>query len=251
MALLKIVRPKMNRILALGVLAGSLIPSIAAQDSVTIKSDPSDLSRPVSTFLNQIRQHDKIAVTYEDPRYSKRDDMQGPNTTFTYSVQGLQAQDGVEVTIARMLREYAASGGLTFSVVRDGTRLDVVPNEVLDATGKRIRQGSILDTVISVPAGQRDGVQLLQAICDQIKKQAGYEIDFGPSAPVNALLRYSTTEGIDNLTAHAALARLLDRVSAPGNFVWDLYYDPADGGYGLNLHVNAASRRNPLNDANL
>ena len=36
MALLKIVRPKMNRILALGVLAGSLIPSIAAQDSVTI-----------------------------------------------------------------------------------------------------------------------------------------------------------------------------------------------------------------------
>jgi hypothetical protein len=66
MALLKIVRPKMNRILALGVLAGSLIPSIAAQDSVTIKSDPSDLSRPVSTLLNHIRLHDKIAVTYED-----------------------------------------------------------------------------------------------------------------------------------------------------------------------------------------
>jgi hypothetical protein len=48
MALLKIVRPKMNPILALGALACSLIPSIAAQDSVTIKSDPSDLSRPVS-----------------------------------------------------------------------------------------------------------------------------------------------------------------------------------------------------------
>jgi hypothetical protein len=79
--------------------------------------------------------------------------------------------------------------------------------------------------------------------CYQIKKQAGYEIDFGPSAPVNALLSYSTTEGIDNLTAHAALARLLDRVSAPGNFVWDLYYDPANGGYGLNFaYVGHAGR---------
>jgi hypothetical protein len=233
----------MNRILALIVLTGSIAPSIAAQDSVTIESYASDVSRPVSALLNQVRQHERIAVTYEDPRYSKRDDMQGPNTAFTYSVQGLHAQDGVEVTIARMLREYAASGGLTYSVVRDGTRLDVVPNQVLDATGKRIRQGSILDTVISVPAGQRDGGQLLQAICDQIKKQAGYEIDIGPSAPANALLSYSTTEGIDNLTAHAALAWLLDRVSAPGSFVWDLYYDPADGGYGLNFaYVGHAGR---------
>jgi hypothetical protein len=64
-----------------------------------------------------------------------------------------------------------------------------------------------------------------------------------PSAPVNSLLRYSTAEGIDNLSAPTALAQLLDRISAPGNFVWDLYYDPADGGYGLNfVYVGRAGR---------
>jgi len=233
----------MNRLLPLVILVGCLASNGVAQDSVTIKSDPSDLSRPVSTLLNQIRQREKIAVTYEDPRYSKRADMVGPNTTFTYSSQGTQGPDGAEVTIARMLREYGASGGLTFSVARDGNRLIVVPNEVLDAAGKRIRQVAILDTVISIPPGQRDGGQFLQAICDQVQKQTGYEIGIGPSAPRNNLQRYSTAEGVDSQSARTALDHLLDSATPPGSFVWDLYYDPADGGYGLNFaYVGRAGR---------
>jgi hypothetical protein len=139
------------------ILVGCLAP-IVAQDSVAIKSDPSDLSRPVPTLLNQIRRREKIAVTYEDPRYSKRDDMEGPNISFTYSAQGLHGTDGVEVTVARLLREYGASGGLTFSLAKDGPRLNVLPDEVLDASRKRIRQGSVLDATITVPAAQRNGV---------------------------------------------------------------------------------------------
>jgi len=44
----------------------------SAQDSRTITSDPLDLSRPISTLLDQLRQREKIQVTYEDPRYSNR-----------------------------------------------------------------------------------------------------------------------------------------------------------------------------------
>jgi hypothetical protein len=220
----------------LSLVLTSLISSVGlAQDSVTIKSDPKDLSRPISTLLNQIRQREKIAVSYEDPRYNKRDDMEGPNVGFTYLAQAIEAPDGAEITIERMLREYGASGGLTFGVLKEGSRLYVVPNEVLDATGKRIRQSSILDTMISVPAAQRSGGQLLEAICEQVQKQTGYEIDIGPSAPINNLQRYSTAEGVDGLAARTALAELLDHASPPGSFVWDLYYDPADGGYGLNF----------------
>ncbi len=233
----------MNRLLLLVILAVCLAARGDAQDSVTIKSDPNDLSRPISTLLNQMRQRERIAVSYEDPRYIKRADMEGPNTSFTYSVQGLQGLDGAEVTVQRMLREYGASGGLTFSLVKAGVRIYVVPSEVLDAAGKRIRQGSVLDTVINVPAGQRDGGQLLQAICDQVQKQTGYEIGVGPSVPGNKLQRYSTTEGIYNESARAALAQLLDSATPPGTFVWDLYYDPADGGYGLNFaYVGRAGR---------
>lgn len=220
----------------LSLLSAFCIAGIAfAQDSATIKADPSDLFRPVSTLISQLRQREGIAISYEDPRYSKRDDMEGPNVAFTYSADGLRVPDGAEITVARMLREYGASGGLTFTVIAEGSRLYVVPNEVLDSTGKRVRQTSVLDTMISVSPAQRNGAQLLQAICDQIQKQTGYEIGIGPSAPINNLQRYSTTGGIDNLTARAAIAQLLDRASPPRTFAWDLYFDPADGGYGLNF----------------
>jgi hypothetical protein len=46
----------MTWLLSLLIFAGCLASSVAARDSVTIKSDPSDVSRPVSTLLNQIRQ---------------------------------------------------------------------------------------------------------------------------------------------------------------------------------------------------
>jgi hypothetical protein len=66
----------MNRLLPLLILMGCPALGAAAQDSVTITSDPRDLSRPISTLLNQLRQRDKIPVTYEDPRYSNRADIQ-------------------------------------------------------------------------------------------------------------------------------------------------------------------------------
>jgi len=50
-----------------------------AQVSHTISSDPTDLSRPISTLLDQLRQREKIQVTYQDPRYSNSADIQDEN----------------------------------------------------------------------------------------------------------------------------------------------------------------------------
>jgi hypothetical protein len=233
----------MNRVLIAVILVGCSAMSAASQDSVEIKVDRNDPARPLSTLLKQMRKREGVAVTYEDPRYNKRADMRGPDMTFSYSAQALHDPDGDQLAIARMLREYGASGGLTFSIVRDANRLNVVPTEVLDAAGKRVRQGSILDTAISIPPARRDGSELLQAICDAIKKETGYEIGVGPSAPDNILVRYSTMEGVDNVTARSALAHLLDSSTHPGSFVWDLYFDPADGGYGLNFAYVGPARR--------
>jgi hypothetical protein len=106
----------------------------------------------------------------------------------------------------------------------------------LDAAGNRVRQDSILDTVISVPPARRDGGELLQQICDQIQKQTGYEIVIGPSAPQNSLTRYRTTEGIESQSARGALDHRLDRTTHPGSFVWDLYYGPDVKAYMLNFN---------------
>ncbi len=48
-------------------LLGTFFLVATAQDSVTITSDPRDLSRPISSLINQIRQREKVSVTYEDP----------------------------------------------------------------------------------------------------------------------------------------------------------------------------------------
>jgi hypothetical protein len=234
--------------------------SVAAQDSVAITSDSRDLSRPVSTLISQLRQREKVSISYEDPRYVNPADIEdvtsrvagdrsgatdsggrrimvpkGHDVTFVYAPRDSRDPEGARKTIARMLREYTSLGGPSFAAVRNGTRINVVPNKVRDAAGLLADQGSVLDTVISIPAGRRDGGQLLEALCQQVKSQTGYEIGVGPSVPGNYLARYKTSAGIVGEKASTALAELLDHAAPPGSFVWDLYYDPSDRGYILNF----------------
>lgn len=233
---------------------------IAAQESVTISSGTSDISRPISTLLNQLRKGEKISVTCEDPRYSNSADIEditskvacnvsevekkyghrtvvprGRPITFVYTPNDFRTPDSAEATIARMLQEYRTLGSPTFGVIRDGSRLHVVPIDVLDIAGERVKQDSILDTLITIPSARRDGGQLLDAICDEVKKQTGYEIWVGPSAPGNSLARFKTVDGIESQTARTAVENLLDKLAAPDSFDWDLYYEPAEKAYGLNF----------------
>ncbi len=239
----------------------TLLTSIAnSQESVTISSDPEDSSRPVSTLLDKLRHREKISVTYEDPRYVNSNDIhdvtakvarnssgeekqlshrtlipQGRAISFVYSPVDLRTDEGAEATIARMLREYRMLGGPTFGIVRDSSRFHVVPIDVLDPAGNRAKQGSILSTVISIPAAPRDGGELLEAICEEVKKQTGYEIWIGPNAPGNSLAKYKTAEGVEGETAETAIEHLLDKLALPNSFDWDLYYDPGQKAYALNF----------------
>lgn len=222
----------MQRAIFLAILA-SFATAGFAQDSITVTSNPELTARPISALLQQLREHERIPVTYEDPRYSKRSDMDEKLLTFSYSRRDLRSAEGAEAIVARMLREYGGVGGVTFSVVKDGPRLHVVPNETFNSVGERIRQDSLLDTVVNILPRERSGNQLLQEICNQIKERTGYRIDIGPGNP--GLHNYRTAIGIENLSARAAFEKVWDGASSPGSFVWDLLYDPADGSYGLNF----------------
>ncbi|HEY3971515.1 MAG TPA: hypothetical protein VGM18_00840 [Candidatus Sulfotelmatobacter sp.] len=253
------------------ILLGTFILVAAAQDSVTVTSDPRDFSRPISTVINQIRQREKVSITYEDPRYANAAEIEdvtaqvakgselekryGPRIlvpkghplTFVYSPADMHNPDGAKATVERLLQEYASLGGPAFAVIGDNARLHVVPDEILNSSGTRVQQGSVLDSLITIPAARRDGGELLQAICDEIKKQSGYDVGIGPSAPDNYLAQYTTSEGITNKTAREALQDLLDRATPPSTFVWDLYFDPADSGYGLNFaYVGPAAGPVPM-----
>jgi hypothetical protein len=258
--------------LNLAAVALALIPMISkGQETVTITSDPSDLSRPVSTIINQIRKEARLSITYEDPRYVNQSDIEdvtaevsrgsdtekavgprilvprGHSISFVYSPGDIATLQAARKTLERMVHEYSMAGGPSFVVTQDGTRLHVQPSRVLSSSGVLVSQETILDAVISIPAANRDGGELLQAICDAVRKQTGYEIGIGPSAPGNYLSRYKSESAIEKTTAAKAIADLLDAASGRGNFDWDLYYDPADKAYMLNFaYVGPAAAPNGL-----
>jgi hypothetical protein len=144
------------------LLLGTFFLVATAQDSVTITSDPRDLSHPISSLINQIRQREKVSVTYEDPRYlnpadtedvtaeaSKGSELEkayGPRmlvpkghpVTFVYAPARMNGPGGAKATIERMLQEYASVGGPVFAAIGDDVRLHVVPREVLDPSGTRV-----------------------------------------------------------------------------------------------------------------
>jgi hypothetical protein len=123
---------------------------------------------------------------------------------------------------------------MRFTVEKEAMRLYVAPEELKDAKGERVRQEPILDTLIGIPAAHRESSQFLEAICNAVHQETGYKIGIG-STPANILQFYSTDEGVYNQTARAAVVQFLDRATHPGNFVWDLFYDPEDRSYGLNF----------------
>jgi hypothetical protein len=241
------------------LLCGCFTSLATAQEPVTVKAPPDDLSRPVSSVVDQIRKQTRTSITYEDPRYINQSDIEdvtdaaskasdtekkyGPrilvpkdhSITFVYALSDMKTPGSAKAVIERLVREYALGGGPAFAVTQDGNRLHVVPNQVLDASGVLAHQNSVLEAIITVSPARRDGGQLLQAICDAVRSKTGTEIEIGPSAPSNYLARFETKDGITNMPAAKAIANLLDAASSKAIFDWDLYYDPADRSYMLNF----------------
>lgn len=240
-------------------LCGCVTALATAQETVTVKAPSDDLSRPVSSIIDQIRKQTGASITYEDPRYVSHSDIEdvtdavskasdpekkygrrilipkGHPITFVYTPSDMKTLGSAKAVLERLVREYALGGGPEFTVTQDGTRLHVLPNQVLDTSGTLVHQGSVLEAVITVAPAHRDGGQLLQAICDAVRSKTGTEIEIGPSAPGNYLARFETKDGITNLPAAKAIANLLDAASPKATFDWDLYYDPADTSYMLNF----------------
>jgi hypothetical protein len=230
-----------------------------AQEAAIVKAPSDDLSRPVSSVITQIRKQTGVSITYEDPRYINQSDIEdvtdavskasdaekkfGPRIlipkghaiTFVYAPSEMKTPTSAKAVLERLVREYALGGGPAFTVTEDANRLHVVPNQALDASGAFVHQNSIFETLITVPASQRNGGQMLQAICDAVRNKTGIEIEIGPSVPSNYLARFETKSGITNLPAAKAIANLLDAASPKSIFDWDLYFDPADKSYMLNF----------------
>src|SRR5579864_1775936 len=66
----------MRQLLRCVVFCGCLTALATSQEAVTVKAPSDDLSRPVSSVIDQIRKQTGASITYEDPRYVNQSDLE-------------------------------------------------------------------------------------------------------------------------------------------------------------------------------
>ena len=223
-----------------------------------------DDPRPLAAAIEVLEARYGWVITYEDPRYvysgdikdvtlSVRRDLdkykpgeapkvlipKGGTLTFEYDVPSdTNLPDDRQTVVQGLLDAYAASGNAgRFRLENDGRLIHVIPTAVNNSDGQLMPQDSILDTKISLTAGERTEMQRLEAICSAITEATKIPVWVG-TVPTNLLLQHRDSEGAAQQKARDVLVNLLETVSSRANWSWQLFYDPSPGLkiYMLNIH---------------
>ena len=122
----------------------------------------------------------------------------------------------------------AAGNPGAFRVVESNGRLHIVPSAQGDAVHR-----SPLDASITIHQEDRNGIQILEAICKQLSLTTGHVVTLG-TIPLNPFFHHHASYGASGLKAREFLSSVLDSIG-PG-YSWQLFFDPGDKVYGLNIH---------------
>ncbi|MFY9741892.1 MAG: hypothetical protein WA252_00880 [Candidatus Sulfotelmatobacter sp.] len=68
----------------------------ASQTPITISSGANGTAHPIAALIGKMRRSDGLRVTYEDPRYGRRSDMDARLFAFSYRPEDLGTPDGIE-----------------------------------------------------------------------------------------------------------------------------------------------------------
>jgi hypothetical protein len=116
------------------------------------------------------------------------------------------------------------------------SRLHIVPATVKDSAGELQTVKPILNSTISVAAAERNGGEMLEAICDAVTSATGVTVMVG-MVPNNPFLHFRTKAGYENLSARDALESLLDSMPDGDRYSWRLLYGDLPGGLGYMLNI--------------
>lgn len=239
--------------------SGSVSLAAEANDgrSDLVVDDP----RPVAKAIEVLTSRHGYWITYEDPRYAYAGDIadvtsavrqdlsryaQGQSPTVLVPLGGrLELNYSVSTDsrkpadagalIQRVLDVQATrSTGGTYRLERVGQIFHVVPAQVRDRNGEWIKQTSVLNVPITIPEAERDGLQMLQAICDEASKQTSKKVVVG-TVPLNLLARIHAVQHATNENARDVLVRTLDLSSS--KVTWQILYDPKLEWHIVNLRV--------------
>jgi hypothetical protein len=104
---------------------------------------------------------------------------------------------------------------------------------VRDASGELQKSRPILDTVITIPAQERNGTEFIRALCDELSSATEHKIVVG-IVPSNALAQVHIKAGYENLSARQVLEDFLNKMPMGNRYTWALLFQKD---YALNIHL--------------
>ncbi|MFN7947559.1 MAG: hypothetical protein U0Z53_19575 [Blastocatellia bacterium] len=249
-------------IIGLFILMNSAARARSSQGMRQVKLSVED-PRPVAKLIEMLEEEYGWVITYEDPRYVYANDIEdvtlkvcrdldkykpgeapkvlvprGGILEFTYDVApDTKLPTDPVVVVQRLLDAQAASShGSRFRLEKSGIALHVVPAAIKNKEGKLVPQGSVLDTVISLPAGERTILQKLESLCGAISRATSIPVELG-TIPDNWFSRRQNRQGATNQKARDILVNTFATMDHGANLSWQLFYGPGTRRYILNIHL--------------
>uniref|UniRef100_Q01V66 Uncharacterized protein n=1 Tax=Solibacter usitatus (strain Ellin6076) TaxID=234267 RepID=Q01V66_SOLUE len=218
--------------------------------------------RPVAMAAVELERHLGWVVTYEDPAWlaqsevkdvteSVRSDMQSmpafmrnliprvlvpKGGSFSFELpSGPMARGGRVNAVNDILTAHTSSGNPGVFRAQEGAsgRLHIIPMVARDRSGQLVAQQPILSRPITVPSRQYQGLEFLGAFTEELARSTGVDVQIG-TVPLNTFVHHTGTYGAANEPAREALSRFLDGVG--DSYSWQLFFDPVDRNYVLNIH---------------
>ncbi len=199
-----------------------------------------DSPRPLAAAALMLEERFGRRVTYEDAPFVHGGDVvrddggriipRGGRLYVRYA-----AGDGLREILAECVKTHTRLGypGVYGAEDREGD-YHVVPRGFLDADGSMKERPPLLDTMISLPAQTRSGLQFVEDLVQTLSRITGETVKVG-TLPTNAL---NQTQVAGNSSTGGAGTLLLSLLRAMGKcFSWQLLHDPGSTEFFLNIHT--------------
>jgi len=215
--------------------------------------------RPVRDVILQWERQYGWVITYEDPRFEYADDLEDVTLRVRKDLKAGEPIDPAKRIVGarerqlsvsyetpesasdasarleatnQLVKAFGEATGNTLIVSQSGTRVHILPGLIRDASGQSQPSKPILDTIISVPAQDRNGGEFLDAMCHALTDASGHRIFLG-TIPSNAMAQFHTKAGYQNIPAQHVLEDFLDRMPHGERYTWALLFLKD---YALNIH---------------
>ena len=128
---------------------------------------------------------------------------------------------------------FSAGNPGDFQVIESNGQLHIVPVSAKDADEQVVSVEPALNARISIETKDWNGLDLLEAFCQQVTTVTGRRVEVG-TIPLNHFAHHRALYGASAEVARDFLSRFL--ISTGTGYSWRLLFDPTDQVYALNIH---------------